>query len=93
MARLPKKAVIIGLDSAQPTRLDQYAREGFLPNVKKLIEGGAFAENCLVPYPTVTPPNWTTIVTGVWAGTHGITDFHVHRPGDPLDRVHRCIRV
>jgi len=89
MAKLPKKAVIIGLDSAQPARVDQYAREGFLTNIKKLIEGGVFAENCLVPYPTVTPPNWTTIVTGAWAGTHGITDFHVHRPGDPLDKVHQ----
>jgi len=89
MTKLPKKAVIIGLDSAQPTRVEQYAREGFLPNIEKLIEGGVFAENCLVPYPTVTPPNWTTIVTGAWAGTHGITDFHVHRPGDPLDWVHQ----
>ncbi len=89
MAKLPKKAVIIGLDSAQPSRLDKYVKEGALPNIGKMVEGGVFAENCLVPYPTVTPPNWTTIVTGAWAGTHGVTDFHVHLPGDPLDKVHQ----
>ncbi|OGP47108.1 MAG: hypothetical protein A3K30_03665 [Deltaproteobacteria bacterium RBG_13_51_10] len=89
MAKIPKKVVVIGLDAAQPVRIDKYAREGTLPNINTLIEGGVFAENCLVPYPTVTPPNWTTIVTGTWPGTHGITDFHVHRPGDPLDKVHQ----
>lgn len=89
MAKFPKKVVILGLDAAQPARLDEYSREGALPNIRKLIDGGVFAENCLVPYPTVTPPNWTTIVTGAWAGTHGITDFHVHKPGDPLDKVHQ----
>ncbi len=89
MAKFPKKVAIIGMDCAQPARVDRYAKEGYLPNIKKMIEGGVFGENCLVPYPTVTPPNWTTIVTGAWPGTHCITDFHVHRPGDPLDRVHQ----
>jgi len=89
MAKLPKKALIIGWDSAQPSRLEKHVKDGGLPTIKKMMEGGVFAENCLVPYPTVTPPNWTTIVTGAWAGTHGITDFHVHKPGDPLDKVHQ----
>lgn len=89
MAKLPKKALIIGWDSAQPSRLDKHVKDGALPTIKKMMENGVFAENCLVPYPTVTPPNWTTIVTGAWAGTHGITDFHVHKPGDPLDNVHQ----
>ncbi|MBW2063141.1 MAG: alkaline phosphatase family protein, partial [Deltaproteobacteria bacterium] len=62
MAKMPKKAVVIGLDAASPKRIDEYAQEGLLPNFKKLIDGGVFAENCLVPFPTVTPPNWTTIV-------------------------------
>lgn len=59
-----------------------------MPNTAKLIERGIWAENCLVPHPTITPPNWTTIVTGAWPGTHGITCFNVHNPGDPLDQTH-----
>lgn len=58
-----------------------------MPAHKALVDSGVFARNCMVPYPTITPPNWTTIVTGAWPGTHGITCFHVHKPGDPLDKV------
>jgi len=58
-----------------------HIKEGHLPTFKKLIEEGVIADNCLVPYPTVTPPNWASIATGAWPGTHGITDFHVHNSG------------
>ncbi len=66
----------------------KYVKEGKLPFLEKLIKDGIWGENCLVPHPTITPPNWTTIVTGAWMGTHGITCFHVHNPGDELDKTH-----
>jgi predicted AlkP superfamily phosphohydrolase/phosphomutase len=81
MANVPKKVALIGLDCALPHLIEKHIAEGHLPTFKKLIEGGVIAENCLVPYPTVTPPNWASIATGAWPGTHGITDFHVHKPG------------
>lgn len=84
-----KKVMIIGLDAPIAPRVYDYAKSGDLPNIKRLIEEGVYALNCLVPYPTITPPNWTTIATGAWPGTHGITDFNVHLPGDPLDVTHQ----
>ena len=81
MANVPAKVAVIGLDCAEPHLIEQHIREGHLPTFKKLIERGVIADNCLVPYPTVTPPNWASIATGAWPGTHGITDFHVHKPG------------
>ena len=81
MASIPKKVAVIGLDCAEPHLIEKHIREGHLPNMKKLIEGGVLADNCLVPYPTVTPPNWASIATGAWPGTHQITDFHVHLKG------------
>ena len=84
-----KKAMIIGIDSPIVPRLHRWALEGQLPALRGLIERGVYAPNCLVPLPTITPPNWTTIATGAWAGTHGITDFDVHLPGDPLNVVHK----
>jgi predicted AlkP superfamily phosphohydrolase/phosphomutase len=81
MASIPKKVAVIGLDCAEPHLIEKHIREGHLPTFKKLIEEGVIADNCLVPYPTVTPPNWASIATGAWPGTHGITDFHVHNPG------------
>jgi len=85
MAQMPKKVAVIGLDCALPNLIQWHIAEGHLPTFKKLIEGGVFAENCLVPYPTITPPNWTTIATGAWPGTHGVTDFHLPEPGRTPD--------
>lgn len=81
---IPKKVVIIGLDAPIVKSVRRCVEEGKMPNVKNLIENGIWAENCLVPHPTITPPNWTTIVTGSWPGTHGITCFHIHKEGMPL---------
>ena len=84
-----EKVVILGIDSPIAARVYRYAQEGKLPALQKLMENGVYAPNCLVPFPTITPPNWTTIATGAWPGTHGITDFDGHIPGDPLDQVHQ----
>ncbi len=84
----PGKVLVIGLDAPIVPRMRQLAEEGDLPNLKRLMEDGVFAENCLVPYPTITSSNWTTIATGAWPGTHGITGYSVHIPGDPLDEIH-----
>nr|MDA8216630.1 alkaline phosphatase family protein [Dehalococcoidales bacterium] len=88
MANRPNKVMILGIDSPIVPRLYAWAKAGKLPNLQKLLADGVFAKNCLVPFPTITPPNWTTIATGAWPVTHGITDFDVHLPGDPLDKLH-----
>jgi len=80
--------MVLGLDAPIPSRVRKYALEGKLPTLKRLMESGVYAENCLVPYPTITSSNWTTIATGAWPGTHGITGYSVHLPGDPLDEIH-----
>ena len=88
MPDMPKKVMLIGLDAPIPARVRMYAEQGHLPAVQALIKEGTWAENCLAPYPTITPPNWTTLATGAWPGTHGITCFNLHLPGDPLDKTH-----
>ncbi|MGD0855066.1 MAG: alkaline phosphatase family protein [Dehalococcoidia bacterium] len=87
MANVPKKVAVIGLDCALPRLIEKHIKEGHLPTFKKLIESGVIADNCLVPYPTVTPPNWASIATGAWPGTHGITDFHTHKLGTTPDNT------
>ncbi|NOZ64434.1 MAG: hypothetical protein GXO71_05835 [Caldiserica bacterium] len=80
-----KKAVVIGLDAPIIKSILRCVKEGKMPRMKKLIEEGVWGENCLVPHPTITPPNWTTIATGAWPGTHGIICFHNPEDGkDPL---------
>ncbi len=85
MPQRPQKLVLIGLDAPTVEDIERYTRSGDMPFTAKLIAEGTFAENCLVPHPTITPPNWTTIVTGAWPGTHGITCFNVYDRGKPLD--------
>ncbi len=70
------KIIVIGIDAPIAKRIKMYAEEGKLPAIKKLIDNGVWAEHCLVPHPTITPPNWTTIATGASIGTHQITCFH-----------------
>ncbi|MHB1414115.1 MAG: alkaline phosphatase family protein [Chloroflexota bacterium] len=89
MAKKAEKVMILGIDCPIVPRLYKWAKEGELPTLGKLMEEGVFAPNCLCPLPTITPTNWTTIVTGAWPGTHGITDFDGHVPGDPLDKTHQ----
>ncbi len=84
-----EKVMVMGIDSPVAARVYQYAREGKLPNIQRIMDAGVWSPNCLVPFPTITPPNWTTMATGAWPGTHGITDFDGHIPGDQLDEVHQ----
>ena len=82
MAGPPRKALLIGIDSAIGARWRRLAEAGLLPVGQRLLRDGCTAEHCLPPLPTLTTTNWVTLSTGAWPGTHGITDFNVHRPGD-----------
>lgn len=76
-----EKCVVIGWDAPIVKSVKKYVEEGVMPNTKRLIEEGVWGENCLVPHPTITPPNWTTIVTGSWIGTHQIICFNLLEEG------------
>ena len=86
-----KKAIIIGLDGPIAKRLKKYSDDDKLPNIKNIINNGIYANNCFVPYPTVTPPNWASISTGSLIGTHGITDFYMYKKEDPLDLTYQAL--
>jgi len=76
-----KRAAVLGFDCAMPSLLEKHIAEGVLPTFKRVIEAGVMAENCLAPYPTITPPNWASIATGAWPGTHQVTDYWMPVPG------------
>ena len=59
----PKKVAVLGFDCALTTLVDKHIEEGILPNFAKVFKNGVVCDNCLVPYPTITPPNWTSIAT------------------------------
>ncbi|MHB1415233.1 MAG: alkaline phosphatase family protein [Chloroflexota bacterium] len=84
-----KKVMLIGIDAPIVSQMYKYAQEGHMPRVKRMIDHGAWGANCFPPFPSITPPNWTTLSTGATIATHGISCFNVHIPGDPLDKTHQ----
>lgn len=73
----PQRVAIIGFDCPLVPQIKRYIADGHLPNFKRIFDSGVVADNCLVPFPTITPPNWTTIATGTAIGTHQVVDFWV----------------
>jgi predicted AlkP superfamily phosphohydrolase/phosphomutase len=78
------KTVLIGLDAMVAPLIDKYLAEGRLSNLSRLIQRGA-STHAQSLFSGVSPINWATIATGACPGTHGITDFSILEPGDPLD--------
>jgi len=72
------RVVIIGLDGMMPEQVERYRNR--IPEVDRFLTRGFFSPAIESPY-TDTPTNWTTIATGAWVGTHGITSFDAHLPG------------
>jgi predicted AlkP superfamily phosphohydrolase/phosphomutase len=78
-AHAPSRMVILGVDGMDPKLLAQYMQEGVVPNLSRLAATGGF-----MPLQTSTPPQspvaWSTFITGMDAGSHGIFDFlHLDR--------------
>lgn len=79
-ARMPySKLLILGLDSLNWKMLRPLLADGVMPNVKRLVDEGCHGvlESTLPP---TTPPAWTSFMTGVHPGTHGIIGFKSFDP-------------
>ena len=71
------KTLILGFDAFDPARFEQLSAAGVLPHLSRLAETGGYAR-LAVSNPPQTEVSWTSIVTGLNPGGHGIFDF-VHR--------------
>lgn len=81
--------LVIGLDGGALGVISPLAERGVMPAFRDLIAGGR-AGNLMSTIPWYTIPGWTTLMTGVGPGTHGLlywvaTDpteyFENRRPG------------
>src|SRR5256714_6676183 len=73
MKKNPKVA-IIGLDAATWTLIRPWMAEGGMPNLAKLMkEGVSGAFRSILP--PITPPAWTSFMTGKNPGKHGVFHF------------------
>jgi hypothetical protein len=80
------RAIIVGLDGASMEIVKHMVDHGHAPNLGQLIATGSHRE-MLGVLPTLTPPGWTSMMTGCWPGSHQVTDFNIRALGRPLDEM------
>ena len=72
--------LVIGLDGATLDLVRPWAAEGRLPVLRGLMQRGTWGR-LRSTVPPATFPAWTSLVTGVNPGRHGIFDFSARVPG------------
>lgn len=73
------RLIILGFDAADPRLVDRWVTEGHLPNIARLKRDGAYARLRSTIQP-LTPLAWTSMVTGMDPGGHGVYDWHERDP-------------
>jgi predicted AlkP superfamily pyrophosphatase or phosphodiesterase len=75
--------LLISVDGLPPRYVTEAGRFALhIPHLSSFIERGSHASGVIAVTPTVTYPNHTTMVTGVWPAQHGITS---NTTFDPLN--------
>src|SRR5882757_7614448 len=73
--------LLISIDGLRPDAVTQADRHALqIPNLRRFVTEGAFAEGVIGVYPTLTLPSHTTIVTGVDPSVHGIVSNSIFDP-------------
>jgi predicted AlkP superfamily phosphohydrolase/phosphomutase len=80
------RVIVIGLDGATYDLLGPWLEQKKLPNIETFIREGSYGELAST-IPPLSPVAWTTSVTGVNPGKHGIFDFLCRQPDSYEMRV------
>ncbi len=64
------KVLLIGIDGVRPDVLAQVAT----PNIDALAASGWYTAEARTTTPSVSGPSWSSMLTGVWPGKHGVTN-------------------
>jgi predicted AlkP superfamily pyrophosphatase or phosphodiesterase len=71
--QVPPLLVMISVDGMRPDYITEADAHGAkVPNLRRFLKEGTYAEGVIGVVPTVTYPSHATLVTGVWPTKHGI---------------------
>ena len=85
-----RRVIVLGIDGMDHQLLDRFISEGRLPNFARLAATGSFSP-LETTMPPLSPVAWSTFITGMDPGGHGIYDF-LHRDpltAEPLESIYR----
>jgi predicted AlkP superfamily pyrophosphatase or phosphodiesterase len=73
--------LMISIDGLKPEYVTHAADYGLrIPTLRRFITDGTYAEGVVAVLPTVTYPDHTTLITGVWPAEHGILNNALFDP-------------
>jgi predicted AlkP superfamily phosphohydrolase/phosphomutase len=79
------RVMVLGLDGISPNILNTFARQGIMPNIKRMMDYGVTGPLSSV-IPPSTGPAWTSFLTGQHPEKHGIFDFVDRKAGQMYPR-------
>jgi len=74
-----RKVIVLGFDGLDPTIVKGLMDTGRAPNFKRLAEMGSFL-TLATTMPALSPVAWSSFITGMTPGGHGIADFIARDP-------------
>ncbi|MBM4298240.1 MAG: hypothetical protein FJ143_10925, partial [Deltaproteobacteria bacterium] len=77
--RSAEKAIVLAWDGTVPAFVHELLRDGKLPNLAKLIAGGAFADDVMAGFPSKTASGFASLMTGAPPRVTGISGNRVPR--------------
>lgn len=76
-----RPVLMISVDGLRPADVLEAGKRGLaIPTLRALAAQGVYATGVRAVLPTVTYPNHTTLITGVWPARHGIANNLVFDP-------------
>ena len=85
-----RRVIVLGIDGMDYRLLSQFIDEGRLPHFDQLVSSGSFSA-LETTMPPLSPVAWSTFITGMDPGGHGIYDF-LHRDpltAEPLESIYQ----
>jgi len=74
LKNIKEKVIVLGIDGVPFSLLNRFIKDGIMPNLANLSKKGAFTD-MTASIPEVSSTSWSTFMTGVNPGKHGIYGF------------------
>ena len=81
-AAAPRKLVLTVIDGLKPAMLERAVQQGRAPILQAIMERGAYVDDCVAAFPSVTPVCAASIATGVGPDRHRIPSMNWYDRGE-----------